>query len=101
MSYRAISPLFTAQLDPPHLEAISPLSTIDTTATTLYPGGVLNTGFAVAWAKERQHEAEPAGPNSGQAWAYQQIRGGDTTCQANQVLHGEAADLGAKIAANS
>ncbi len=101
ISYGAISQLFTAQLRPPDLEAISPLSTIDATATTLYPGGILNTGFAVAWAQQRQNEAEPAGPNSGQPWAYQRIQGGDTTCAANQDLHGEAADLNAKIAANS
>ena len=93
ISYGAISQLFTAQLDPPDLEAISPLSTIDATATTLYPGGILNTGFAVAWAQQRQQEAEPAGPNSGQPWAYQQIQNGDQTCAANQALHGEAADL--------
>ena len=101
ISYGAISQLFTAQLRPPSLAAISPLSTIDATATTLYPGGVLNNGFAVEWANERQHEALPAGPDSGQAWAYQQIQGGDTTCAANQVLHASAADLHAKIAANS
>src|ERR1700722_10111489 len=63
ISYGAISQLFTAQLDPPDLEAISPLSTIDATATPLLPGGILNTGFAVAWAQERQSDAEPAGPN--------------------------------------
>jgi uncharacterized protein len=101
ISYGAISQLFTAQLRPPHLEAISPLSTIDATASTLYPGGVLNTGFAVAWAQQRQHEALPAGPDAGQPYAYKQIQGGDTTCAANQVLHGEAANLNAKIAANS
>jgi len=101
ISYGAISQLFTAQLDPPDLEAIAPLSTIDATATTLYPGGDLNTGFAVAWAQQRQQEALPAGPSSGQPWAYQQIQSGDTTCAANQALHGEAADLSAKIAANS
>jgi predicted acyl esterase len=101
ISYGAISQLFTAQLNPPDLEAIAPLSTIDATATTLYPGGTLNTGFAVAWAQQRQFEAQPAGPNSGQPWAYQQIQSGDTTCAANQALHGEAADLDAKIAANS
>src|SRR6267378_897775 len=56
ISYGAISQLFTAQLDPPHLAAISPLSVIDATATTLYPGGILNTGFAVAWAQQRQQE---------------------------------------------
>ena len=101
ISYGGISQLFTAQLDPPDLEAISPLSTIDATATTLLPGGILNTGFAVAWAQERQSDAEPAGPNSGQSWAYKEIQQGDSTCLANQALHGEAADLNAKILANS
>ncbi len=101
ISYGAISQLFVAQLDPPDLAAISPLSTIDATATTLYSGGILNTGFAVAWAQQRQVEAEPAGPNSGQPWAYQRIQGGDTTCQANQELHGEAADLMSEIDANA
>ena len=101
ISYGAISQLFVSQLDPPSLEAISPLSTIDATASTLYPGGILNTGFAVAWAEQRQEDAEPAGPNSGQAWAYQQIEDGDTTCATNQVLHGEASDLLSEIAANS
>jgi len=101
ISYGGISQLFTAQLQPPHLAAIAPLSVIDATATTLYPGGDLNTGFAVAWAQERQHEALPAGPNGGQPYAYKQIQSGDATCAANQVLHGEAADLMAKINANN
>jgi predicted acyl esterase len=100
ISYGAISQLFAAQLDPPDLEAIAPLSTFDAAASTLYPGGILNTGFAVPWAQQRQHDAEPAGPSSGQPWAYQQIKDGDKTCAANQVLHGEAANLMAKIAAN-
>ena len=101
ISYGGISQLFTAQLDPPSLAAISPLSTIDATATTLYPGGILNTGFAVAWARQRQHDARPAGPHSGQPYAYQQIQNGDKTCKHNQVLHGEATNLMAKIRANS
>ena len=101
ISYGAISQLFVSQLDPPDLEAISPLSTIDATASTLYPGGILNTGFAVAWAEQRQEDAEPAGPSSGQAWAYQQIQDGDTTCAANQALHGEASDLMSEISGNS
>ena len=66
ISYGGISQLFTAQLQPPSLAAISPLSVIDATATTLYPGGNLNTGFAAAWADERQKEAQAAGPDSGQ-----------------------------------
>jgi hypothetical protein len=101
ISYGGISQLFTAQLQPPDLAAIAPLSVIDATATTLYPGGVLNTGFAVAWAEQRQQNAEPAGPGHGQAWAYQRVKEGDQTCTANQALHGQAANLMAKIKENS
>jgi predicted acyl esterase len=101
ISYGGISQLFTAQLQPPDLAAIAPVSVIDSTATTLYPGGVLNDGFAVAWAEQRQQNAEPAGPSNGQAWAYKRVQEGDQTCAANQALHGQAADLMAKIQANS
>ncbi len=101
ISYGGISQLFTAQLQPPDLEAIAPLSTIDATATTLYPGGILNTGFAVAWAEERQQNAEPASPGHGQAWATTRIEEGDQTCAANQALHGEANDLAQKIKENA
>jgi len=101
ISYGGISQLFTAQTDPPSLAAISPLSVIDATQTTLYPGGILNTGFAVAWAEERQQNALPAGPKDGQHWAYQRIQEGDQTCKDNQVLHAEAANLLAKIRANN
>lgn len=101
ISYGGISQLFTAQTDPPDLAAISPLSVIDQTQTTLYPGGILNTGFAVEWAKQRIHDALPASPTGGQAWAYQRIQEGDETCKANQVLHEEAVNLMAKIRANN
>ena len=101
ISYGAISQLFTAQTRPPDLEAIAPLSTIDATASTLYPGGILNTGFAVAWAEQRQQNAEPASPGHGQAWANEQIEKGDTTCAENQVLHGEATNLSQKIQENA
>jgi hypothetical protein len=100
ISYGGISQLFTAQEQPPSLAAISPLSVIDNTQTTLYPGGELNTGFAVAWAQERIHDALPASANGGQPWAYQRIQQGDQTCKANQALHGEAVDLMDKIRAN-
>jgi uncharacterized protein len=101
ISYGGISQLFTAQTQPAKLAAIAPLSLIDATATTLYPGGILNTGFAVAWAEQRQQNAEPASPGHGQAWATKQIEEGDTTCAANQALHGEAANLLQKIKENS
>jgi hypothetical protein len=104
ISYGGISQLFTAQTQPPDLAAISPLSVIDQTQTTLYPGGILNTGFAVAWAQERQDQAKPADPsdpdNGAQPYAVQKIADGDTICKANQDLHPEATDLMAKIRAN-
>ena len=100
ISYGGISQLFTAQTNPPSLAAISPLSVIDSTQTTLYPGGILNTGFAVAWAQERIHDAQAASPTGGQPWAYKRIQEGDATCKANQDLHPEAVDLMAKIRAN-
>jgi predicted acyl esterase len=101
ISYGGISQLFTAQLNPPHLAAIAPLSVIDSIASVLFPGGNLNRGFAYQYALERMQNAEPAGPHSGQSWAWDQIQAGDKTCAANQVLHGEAADLLAKIKENT
>jgi predicted acyl esterase len=100
ISYGGISQLFAAQLNPPSLAAISPLSVIDSVATTLYPGGILNNGFAVNWAEERAHEALPAGPTTGQPYAWDRIQGGDQTCADNQALHGEAVDLLGKVRAN-
>ena len=102
ISYGGISQLFTASTRPPSLAAIAPMSVLDATATTLYPGGILNTGFAVAWAKERQAEAQPAGQGlkGVQPYADQQIAKGDATCKANQALHGQAADLMTKIRKN-
>jgi predicted acyl esterase len=101
ISYGGISQLFVAATDPPDLAAISPLSVIDSTATTLYPGGLLNTGFALAWAEDRVHDALPASPTGGQPWAYKRIQEGDQTCKANQALHGEAVNLIAKTRANA
>jgi predicted acyl esterase len=100
ISYGGISQLFTGQTQPPSLAAISPLSVIDQTQTTLYPGGILNTGFAVEWALDRMHDAQPASPTGGQPWAYKRIQEGDTTCKDNQTLHPEAVDLMAKVRAN-
>ena len=103
ISYGGISQLFTAKTRPPSLAAIAPVSVIDATASTLYPGGIRNDGFAVAWAKERQQQAQPAGTGATgtQPYAEQLVAEGDTTCAANQALHGEAAKLMRKIRKNS
>jgi uncharacterized protein len=100
VSYGGISQLFVGATVPPHLAAITPLSVIDNTATTLYPGGLLNTGFAVQWARDRVDDAKPASPTDGQGWAYKRIQDGDQICKANQTLHTAAADLISKIAKN-
>jgi uncharacterized protein len=100
ISYGAISQLFVAATDPPDLAAITPLSTIDNTETTLYPGGILNTGFALAWGEQRVHDALPASSTGGQPWALKQIQAGDATCKQNQDLHGEAPNLIAKLRLN-
>jgi len=100
ISYGGISQLFVAATDPPHLAAITPLSVIDNTATTLYPGGILNTGFALQWAMQRTSDAQPASATTGQPWAFARIQQGDQTCESNQALHGQATNLIAKVYAN-
>ena len=100
VSYGGISQLFVAATRPPSLAAITPLSVIDDTGTTLYPGGILNTGFALEWAEDRVDDARPATAGAGQGWAYDRIANGDATCAANQVLHTAAADLISKVHRN-
>jgi predicted acyl esterase len=103
ISYGGISQLFVGATRPPSLAAITPLSLLDQVATTLFPGGILNTGFALEWAKDRIREARPATANEdeGQRWAYERIQNGDTTCADNQAMHGEAVNLLKKIERNS
>jgi predicted acyl esterase len=101
ISYGGISQLFVAATDPPHLTSIAPMSVIDDNATTLYPGGILNTGFALGWARDRQDDALPASRTTGEAWAFKRIQEGDRTCRANQVLHGEAPSTVAQVRANN
>jgi predicted acyl esterase len=98
ISYPGISQLFTAQLQPPHLAAIAPLSVVADVGSVLYPGGILNNGFATSWADDRQRDAEPY--PGGQPWARARIRGGDAICLENQKLHSQAPSLMERIEAN-
>jgi predicted acyl esterase len=100
ISYGGISQLFVAATDPPSLAAIAPLSVIDNAATTLYPGGILNTGFALTFAKARDHDAEAVAPGRGEQWALRRIHGGDRVCAGNQALHPEAVSDVAQVFAN-
>jgi len=95
LSYPGITQLFVAQLQPPHLAAITPLSVISSTVATLAPGGVLNSGFALSWAQERDDFAKDArldcnGQPCGQAWTRPKIDAGDQICARNQNLHTQA-----------
>lgn len=101
VSYGGISQLFVASTAPPDLAAIAPLSVIDNTATTLYPGGILNSGFAQSWALDRVHDSKAASATTGQPWAWKRIQGGDQTCLANQALRSQTPDLMAKLRANT
>ena len=48
LSYPGIAQLFVASTRPPHLAAITPMSTFDDTARgVVAPGGIFNTGFAL------------------------------------------------------
>jgi hypothetical protein len=83
VSYSGISQLFVAPTRPPHLAAITPMSVIaDVYRSTLYPGGILNTGFATEWAQGRDDAAQPRASQ----WVRDRIDGGDTVCEANQRL---------------
>jgi predicted acyl esterase len=83
ISYPGIEQLYVAQTQPPSLSAITPLSVIDDTYRgTLFPGGILNTGFAVSWANQRDDQAKPYG----QGWEQPRVDAGDTVCAANQDL---------------
>ena len=97
ISYPGISQLFVASAQPPSLVAITPISVLDDSyRSTLYPGGILNTGFAVSWTQERMNEAKPYG----QAWTKERADAGDTICADNQLLRLQNPDLTAEIDAN-
>lgn len=83
LSYPGITQLFVAKTKPPSLAAITPLSVIGNTATTLVPGGILNNGFALNWIDHVYKKAAPYG----QGWEQKQVDGGDTICKENQLLH--------------
>lgn len=90
ISFSGISQLFVAATRPPSLAAITPLSVIaDSYRSTLYPGGILNTGFAVKWTQERVDESKPYG----QEWTVRQADSGDVECATNQLLRLQNPDL--------
>jgi predicted acyl esterase len=81
ISYPGIEQLYVARTQPPHLSAITPLSVIDDSYRgTLWPGGILNTGFAEPWASQRAVDAQPYG----EGWEQDAVDNGATECATNQ-----------------
>lgn len=94
ISYPGISQLFVASTQPPSLAAITPLSVLDDSArATLAPGGILNTGFAVKWTKERMDSAAIYG----QGWSKDMADSGDSECANNQRMRLQNPDLISEI----
>jgi len=100
ISYPGISQLYAARTQPPHLAAISPLSVLDDSyRATLWPGGILNTGFAVPWATARFNDAKPYG----EGWEHSPDPanpGPNATCDANQNVRLQNPDPVALISDN-
>ena len=90
LSYPGISQLFVASTQPPSLAAITPLSVIDDAyGGTLYPGGILNTGFGASWIEQVGGRAVPGG----QGWDAERIDEGDQQCADNTRLRGQNPDF--------
>jgi predicted acyl esterase len=97
LSYPGITQLFVAQTQPPSLAAITPMSVIaDSATSTLVPGGIYNSGFALAWIDNVLERAKPYGHQ----WVTDLVDAGDTTCEEHQLLHSQNLDVVAKALAN-
>lgn len=96
LSYPGISQLFVARTQPPSLAAITPLSVIGGTHSTMRPGGIYNDGFALEWITNVLDKAAPYG----QGWEQARVDAGDTICEENQLLHDQRVDVVQKAQAN-
>ena len=95
ISYPGIEQLYVARTTPPHLSAISPLSVLDDSyRATLWPGGILNTGFAESWASARATNAQPYG----EGWEHSV---NSPECDANQLVRLQNPDPVALIEGNT
>ena len=89
LSYPGITQLFVARTQPPSLAAITPLSVIGGSQSTLRPGGIFNDGFALEWISHVISRAQPYG----QGWEQKLVDAGDTVCEENQLLHSQVVDV--------
>ena len=90
ISYGGFSQLYVGATRPPHLRALTVLSPYDDTyRSILYPGGILNDGFAVEWTRERASSTRPLG----EPWVADRVEQGDRQCARNQLLRLQNRDL--------
>ena len=95
ISYPGIEQLYVGRTQPPHLAAVTPLSVLDDSYRgTLWPGGILNTGFAEPWASQRAEDAKPYG----EGWEEGM---NDPECDANQLVRLQNPDPVALIEDNA
>ncbi len=94
LSYSGISQLYASSTQPPSLAAITPLSVIEDSWQSAWPGGIYNAGFTKQWIAERERQS-----SSGQGWTLDRIRAGDTLCEANQALRSQSVGFEAFVRA--
>ena len=88
VSFGGNSQMFVAQARPPSLAAITPASVIGDSATTIFPGGMLNDGFALGWVDYVLKRAKAYG----QGWEKKMVDAGDKVCEDNQLLRSQMVD---------
>lgn len=93
ISYPGIMQMFVGATRPPHLAAISPLSTTDDLIRSiLAPGGIKNDGFAVNWITQRVNQNKWPNPQ-GADWVVNRINSGDLQCAFNMQLRQQNRDV--------
>ena len=99
ISYSGISQLYVAATQPPSLLAITPLSVVDSSALyTLYPGGILNDGFALDWAHRARRGDRARSARRGRRTRID--AGDDGRAATNQLLRLQNPGLEAQIRDN-
>jgi predicted acyl esterase len=97
LSYPGNAALYAASAQPPSLAAIAVGGTYDDGFRNLLrPSGIVNSGFAKAWIRGREEEAEAGG----QAYTRKAIAEGDEICAFNQKMRTQNIDLTQRIEEN-
>jgi predicted acyl esterase len=97
LSYPGNAALYAASAQPPSLAAIAVGGTYDDGFRNLLrPSGIVNSGFAKAWIKGREDEAEAGG----QSYTRRAIAEGDEICAFNQKMRTQNIDLTERIEEN-